>query len=96
MLLCWNPKMGSPIHNHAGSECFMRVLSGSIVEQQYTVKGGEGDATVMDKCSKVDEAPTSMPLSDLIPTHRNMYDAGGCTFINDTLGGLRHSAHRRT
>lgn len=35
MLLCWNPCMGSPVHNHAESECFMRVVDGQVLESQY-------------------------------------------------------------
>jgi cysteine dioxygenase len=35
MLLCWNPGKGSPIHDHAGSECFMRNLAGELNEVQY-------------------------------------------------------------
>lgn len=35
MLLCWNKKKASPIHDHAGSECWLRMLSGSIVEHLY-------------------------------------------------------------
>ena len=84
MLLCWNPEKGSPIHNHAGSECFMRVLTGQIIEQQFVVKGGEGDQAA--KCNWSKMCATNIPASDLTLTHKNEYKAGGCTFINDSLG----------
>src|SRR5205823_2935085 len=42
MLLCWNPQLGSPVHNHAGSECFMRVVEGAVEEVQYDMIAGDG------------------------------------------------------
>lgn len=35
MLLCWNPKRESPIHSHSSSECYVRVLHGTITEYRY-------------------------------------------------------------
>jgi len=35
MLLCWNPLSQSPIHNHSGSQCFMRVVTGTVKETQF-------------------------------------------------------------
>lgn len=85
MLLCWNGEKASPIHNHAGSECFLRVLSGEIVEQQFIVKDGEGD---LDGKANWNQMPAcaNIPASSLILTNRNVYTEGGCTFINDSLG----------
>lgn len=37
MLLCWNCNKASPIHNHNGSECFLRVLQGDVIEYKYCV-----------------------------------------------------------
>lgn len=36
MLLCWNPGSASPCHDHNGSECFMRLLDGSLLETRHT------------------------------------------------------------
>ncbi|KAJ1556515.1 Cysteine dioxygenase, partial [Nowakowskiella sp. JEL0078] len=47
MVLCWGAdqqrfgqiikiRFGSPIHDHSGSHCLMKVLSGSICETQYS------------------------------------------------------------
>lgn len=41
-MLCWNPHQESPIHSHSGSECFMRVLRGDLVESQYAWKNRTG------------------------------------------------------
>lgn len=84
MLLCWNPEKGSPIHNHAGSECFMRVLGGQVREQQYVVAGGEGDAGAASNWNKI--VSSNIPPSDLTLTNEKVYPTGGCTFINDALG----------
>lgn len=46
MLLCWNPQQGSPIHDHAGSECFMRCIEGEICETQYEVPTPESSLKV--------------------------------------------------
>ena len=35
LLLCWNHGQSSPIHNHAGQNCWMAVLDGEIEEQQF-------------------------------------------------------------
>ncbi len=35
LLLCWNAGQSSPIHNHAGQNCWMAVLDGEIEEQQF-------------------------------------------------------------
>ena len=64
---------------------FMRVLRGRIVEQQFVVKGGEGDESARQNWGKV--TCSNIPPSDLILTNKNVYESGGCTFINDSLGG---------
>jgi len=35
MLLCWNPRKSSPIHAHAESNCWMRIVSGTCLETRY-------------------------------------------------------------
>lgn len=67
-----------------GSECFMRVIEGEIIERQFVVKGGEGDQAA--KCNWNKMVSSNIPASDLTLTHKNEYKAGGCTFINDSLG----------
>lgn len=37
VLMAWGPGHGTPIHDHAGSECCMRVLSGRLHEELYEV-----------------------------------------------------------
>jgi cysteine dioxygenase len=40
LLLCWNKGQSSPIHNHAGQNCWMAVLEGEIEEQQFDAPPG--------------------------------------------------------
>lgn len=35
LLLCWGPGHASPIHDHAGSHCCMKVLEGELEEHLY-------------------------------------------------------------
>ncbi|KAH7728967.1 Protein CDO-1 [Aphelenchoides avenae] len=35
LLLCWGPGIGSRIHDHADSHCFVKVLQGKLEETRY-------------------------------------------------------------
>ncbi|KHN74320.1 Cysteine dioxygenase 1 [Toxocara canis] len=35
MALCWGPGMGSSIHDHANSHCFVKILHGELLETRY-------------------------------------------------------------
>ncbi|XP_061726292.1 cysteine dioxygenase type 1 [Cydia pomonella] len=35
MILCWGAGHASPIHDHADSHCFMKILSGNLEEVRY-------------------------------------------------------------
>ncbi|KAI8067996.1 RmlC-like cupin domain-containing protein [Gongronella butleri] len=35
MILAWSPQRHSPIHDHAGAHCIMKVLDGKLQETQY-------------------------------------------------------------
>lgn len=37
LLLCWNKGQMSPIHDHAGSSCWVKVLEGELTEELYDV-----------------------------------------------------------
>lgn len=42
MVVCWSHGQESPIHNHAGSNCWMGVLDGTVEELHYDFPEGEG------------------------------------------------------
>ena len=35
LILVWTPGKESPVHDHAGSHCVMKVLQGSLKETRY-------------------------------------------------------------
>lgn len=35
LLLCWNPNMASPIHDHPCDGCWMQTVSGQVQEKRY-------------------------------------------------------------
>uniref|UniRef100_A0AC34F744 Cysteine dioxygenase n=1 Tax=Panagrolaimus sp. ES5 TaxID=591445 RepID=A0AC34F744_9BILA len=35
LILCWGPGMGSSIHDHTNSHCFVKILDGQLLETRY-------------------------------------------------------------
>ncbi|CAJ0578181.1 unnamed protein product, partial [Mesorhabditis spiculigera] len=42
MVLCWPCETKSPIHDHTGSHCFVKVLDGELTETRYKWPENEG------------------------------------------------------
>jgi cysteine dioxygenase len=44
-LMCWEKKQMSPIHDHSGASCWLKVLDGKLCERKYSVRetGSEVD-----------------------------------------------------
>ena len=87
LLLCWNRNRNqrSPIHNHPGDGCYMRVLSGSIMEHLYhvlppptTSHSRNAEGMVQD-----DTNATKVALECIATNH---YTTNQVAFINDTIG----------
>ena len=38
ILMCWPPKYKSAIHDHNNSECFYKILKGSLIEEVYEIR----------------------------------------------------------
>jgi cysteine dioxygenase len=53
LLLCWGKGHQSPIHDHAGSHCILKVMQGSLVETRYPWPKNSAEC----ECSKMQ--PTS-------------------------------------
>jgi cysteine dioxygenase len=70
MLLCWNPLKSSPVHDHAGSECFMRTVSGQVRESQYE--------WVEKGCECESKQLKLLKATELVP--------GSVAYINDSIG----------
>ncbi|KAH7311827.1 RmlC-like cupin domain-containing protein [Rhexocercosporidium sp. MPI-PUGE-AT-0058] len=43
LLLVWTPGMRSPVHDHAGSHCLMKVLGGGLREVRYEMPESSGE-----------------------------------------------------
>ena len=94
MLLCWNAQQGSPVHDHASSECFMRVVEGSVMETQYdridspTVGAATPSDSITSATSPISSSlsSSSSALSPLQLRRQHTVSAGGVLFINDSIG----------
>lgn len=67
IVMCWSPGRSSPVHDHAGSGCWLRVLSGELTESLYSGPLGEGgdkvfpDEPLSSSDGETDaDAPTAM------------------------------------
>ena len=74
LLLVWDKNQFSPIHDHASSNCWVKLLSGLLQEVRYSATGydlAQGEAA---------DATRVTPLSS------NVYSPGAVTYINDQQG----------
>lgn len=53
LLLCWKPGQASPIHDHRGASCGVRVLEGVVTERKYQRHPAKG---LEESCVNVYEA----------------------------------------
>jgi len=54
LLLCWSPGTQSPIHDHAGQNCWMAVLEGELEEVHYSEpKDADDSAPVLVEKGRV-------------------------------------------
>lgn len=83
LILVWNPKNGSLIHDHANAHCVMKILKGKLVETRYDwperVDGDEhpDHYTPLSPCLKVSKT-TELSTGDV-------------AYMADTLGLHRMS-----
>uniref|UniRef100_A0A915DNI4 Cysteine dioxygenase n=1 Tax=Ditylenchus dipsaci TaxID=166011 RepID=A0A915DNI4_9BILA len=70
IILCWGPGQFSQIHNHADSQCFVKVLQGQLLESRYA-------------CPKDEGGSEPKPL---IEVSANVVGTNEVTFINDAIG----------
>jgi Cysteine dioxygenase type I len=85
LLLCWNNNnQRSPIHNHPGDGCYMRVVSGSIVEQLYDVRQhAHTSSASTNKHVSRDENAIPVALECIATNH---YGTNQIAFIDDNIG----------
>jgi len=68
LLLCWEKGQFSPIHDHAGSNCWVKVLQGELEETLYDL--GEDGVEVKLRKSTVYQPGGVTYISDLIGVHK--------------------------
>eukprot|EP00475_Leptophrys_vorax_P024517 TRINITY_DN3384_c0_g1_i1.p1 TRINITY_DN3384_c0_g1~~TRINITY_DN3384_c0_g1_i1.p1 ORF type:complete len:245 (-),score=44.63 TRINITY_DN3384_c0_g1_i1:147-842(-) len=69
MLLCWNNGHKSPIHDHAGSECWLKVVKGSAVEELFANPENEEDVLKQTAANVHGEGGVCF-INDSIGLHR--------------------------
>lgn len=70
LVLCWNRGQTSPIHNHAGQNCWMAVLEGEIEEVHYNFAAGTSNGRLIAGATKVFGAGRVAFINDEIALHR--------------------------
>lgn len=84
MILAWGPGQKSPIHDHNGSHCIMRILEGNLVETLYNRRGQSGT-----------ESDTSFDPSNDVDyyekTGEKLLETGQTAYIHDRIGWHRVS-----
>lgn len=90
MILAWGPGQKSPIHNHNGSHCIMRVLEGSLLENLYEKKsfgsvdcGTESDLSMSQGSLEISEIYEKTRETELL--------TGQTAYIHDEIGWHRVS-----
>ncbi|KAH7721333.1 Protein CDO-1 [Aphelenchoides avenae] len=69
LILCWGPGMGSSIHDHTDSHCFVKVLQGQLLETRYAWPDEE-DAPMVEIGHDIYETNGVTYMSDKLGLHR--------------------------
>jgi len=72
ILMCWPEGIESPIHDHADSHCFMRILDGEAKETKYFWPQDQcgPDGALVEMCTRSVGAGTTAYMSDELGLHR--------------------------
>ena len=70
LVLCWAAGQASPIHNHAGQNCWMAVLDGEIEETQFEPSGSDRAPRLAATGTKTFTAGRVAFINDEIALHR--------------------------
>ena len=82
--------IGSPIHNHSGSECFMKVLEGKLLESRYYMPNTTENTAQLNSIENNNNnnpsCETTPKTCYLTVKEKNCLTAGSIAYINDTIG----------
>ncbi len=70
LVLCWDTDQASPIHDHAGQNCWMAVLEGRIEEQHYAWPTAGQTGPLTARAARVFEPGKVAFINDGIALHR--------------------------
>lgn len=72
LLLCWAPGQQSPIHDHSGAHCFVKMLSGQLVEERFDWEesGGAGQRVTASKLDASQPETSVAFMHDTMGLHR--------------------------
>lgn len=77
LILCWSENQSSPIHNHAGQNCWMAVLEGTIEETLYSPPTGMDAGPLTARNTKQYSPGGVAFINDDIALHRVRPAGGG-------------------
>lgn len=69
LVLCWEAGQASPIHDHAGQNCWMAVLEGRIEELQYEFPSAGSAGPLVPGCARTFEKGKVAYIHDDIALH---------------------------
>lgn len=69
LLLCWNPQARSPIHDHAGSDCWMKCLEGTMVQDVFFHPKGNAFQLVPMQTTDIEKNQVAL-INDSIGVHQ--------------------------
>lgn len=81
LVLCWNKGQRSPIHDHAGSCCWVKVLSGVLRERRF-----RHHDDLVSQGAAVDASPPGRGDKGLVCTSDASFGRGAVCYMDDTCG----------
>lgn len=91
LVLCWSKGQHSPIHDHTGSSCWVKLLEGELQETRYILPAEDapagsqgGGLSVVGVTSLSEGAQTTAYINDSLGLHRmgNPSDTRGCMTLH--------------
>ncbi|CAO3697676.1 hypothetical protein G6F70_008035 [Rhizopus microsporus] len=93
MILAWSKGQKSPIHDHSGSHCVMKILDGELRETLYdwpqSLSADEDDATPFDITANAGDTNKDACLHKQQPLHISrdtVYQPNQVTYVHDKIG----------
>ncbi|KAJ3062090.1 hypothetical protein HDU98_001998 [Podochytrium sp. JEL0797] len=100
MILCWPEGIASPIHDHAGSHCLMKMLEGGLKETRYAWPEDKGPITSLPLSllpsitdQSVSDAVDSFGKKGMQVTLETPLELDQVAYIHDKIGLHRVSNH---